>query len=99
MSIELLISKLKELDSSETFPLEGDGVIYLTDGSSDNLPSLINEIVALADSELINNVGECIWDAHEELKKVGFPVVKGEGDAWGWLSGVIITTKGRIIYG
>lgn len=99
MSIELLISKLKELETDETIPLDDDDAVYLTDGSADNLPPLINEIVALADSELINNVGECIWDAHEVLKENGFRVIKGEGDSFGWLTGVIITTKGRIVYG
>ena len=99
MSIEVLLNKLKELNGDESIPDEGDDIIYLTDGSSDDLPPLINEIVALADSELINSVGECIWDAHAVLKENGFRVVKGEGDSFGWLSGVIITTKGRIVYG
>lgn len=94
-----LIDKLKELVNDDSFPLEGDDIIYLTDGDPDELPPLIQEINALACGELIKGAGECNWSNHNVLKKEGFPVVAGEKDSFGWLTGVIITSKGRIVYG
>lgn len=94
-----LIEKLKELVNNDSFPLESDDIIYLTDGSPDELPPLIQDIVSLADGLLIESDGRCAWSAHDILKKNGFPVVAGEKDSWGWLTGIIITKKGRVVYG
>ena len=59
----------------------------------------IREIVTLADRVLILPTGGNNWDAHEILETRGFPVRAGETDRFGWLSGVIHTGKGMIIYG
>ena len=60
---------------------------------------LVQKVVDLADVELITNKGSCNWAAHQLLKLAGFPITCGERDSFGWLSGVIHTNKGMIVYG
>ena len=72
---------------------------YLTDGHQYGLHSDIRTVVNLACGELITNSGEPNFDAMRLLEKEGFKVVPGETDSFGWLTGVIITKKGRIVYG
>lgn len=97
MSIATLIAKLKELEADDS--IKNDRHIYLTDGEHGDLHPLVREIVSLADSELVTSDGNCNWFMHDVLKNNGFPVVKGEGDSFGWLTGVIKTSKGQIVYG
>ena len=92
-----LIAALQAIESDPT--LTGTGHDYLTDGSYDELHPLVQNVVAMADKELITNTGSCNWAAHQLLKDAGFPVTCGERDSFGWLSGVIHTTKGMIVYG
>lgn len=72
---------------------------YLTDGEHEELHPDIQEAVNLACEELITNSGEPNFDAMRVLEEEGFRVVAGETDSFGWLTGVIITKKGRIVYG
>ena len=67
--------------------------------TEDQLHPLVREALNIADTALITNGGDCDWAAHTELKAAGFPVRKGEGDSFGWLSGMINTSKGDICYG
>ena len=72
---------------------------YLTDGDHDELHPDVRSVVELACEELITNNGDPNFAAREVLGEEGFRVVAGETDSFGWLTGVIITTKGRIVYG
>ena len=92
-----LIETLQAIESNPNFV--GNGHDYLTNGYYDDLHPLVQKVVVLADEELITNDGSCNWAAHNLLKRAGFAVSCGESDSFGWLSGVIHTTKGMIVYG
>ena len=92
-----LIAALQAIESDHSFV--GNRHDYLTDGAYRRLHPLVKKVVDLADEELITNTGSCNWQAHKLLKDAGFPVTCGERDSFGWLSGVIHTTKGMIVYG
>lgn len=73
---------------------------YLTDGPADECHRLINEVVNEADSVLITREGSADFAAMRDLERIyGYKVTKGESDSFGWLSGVIHTAKGKIVYG
>lgn len=92
-----LIAALLAIESDPSFV--GNRHDYLTDGAYDDLHPLVKNVVAMADKELITSTGYCNWAAHKLLKNAGFPVTCGERDSFGWLSGVIHTKKGMIVYG
>ena len=92
-----LIAALKAIESDPTVTRPEDG--YLTDGTYDELHPLVQNVVCLADEELITNKGACNWAAHQTLKLAGFLVTCDERDSFGWLSGVIHTKKGMVVYG
>lgn len=71
----------------------------LTGGYQDELHPLLQQAVNEADSELIDSRGGCNFKNHNVLRDHGFPVRCGERDSFGWLSGVIRTKKGDIVYG
>ena len=48
---------------------------------------------------LITPDGKCNWDAIDELRKRGFYVGPGEKDRFGWLTAVLATSKGNVVYG
>lgn len=60
---------------------------------------LLTEIDYDASGLLINSDGTPKFRAHRILQDLGYKVVKGESDSFGWLTGVIITPVGRIVYG
>jgi hypothetical protein len=73
---------------------------YLTDGPSEELPESLRDVCYyLAPEALIHPNGRPNIAQHEKLAAAGFKVVCGERDSFGWLTGVIITPKGRIVYG
>jgi hypothetical protein len=60
---------------------------------------LVQKVIWLADTYLITNNGGTNRANMEKLKAANFPVRKGESDSFGWLSGIIKTSKGDIHYG
>jgi len=65
----------------------------------DDFHPLVQKVICLADDYLITNSGRPNFVNMEKLKNSNFPVRKGEGDSFGWLSGIIKTSKGDIHYG
>jgi hypothetical protein len=59
----------------------------------------IQRISSLASVVLITDEGQNRLENHRILKEKGFPVVAGEQDSFGWLSGIISTKKGGIVFG
>ena len=59
----------------------------------------INKILELCNELLINDSGKCDWKNIEILNKNGYYVGPGERDSFGWLTGVVYTDKGSIVYG
>lgn len=76
-----------------------DGFITTNDSSSEQWRRQLEEMDGMASAELIDSKGGCHWAAHRELATLGFKVVAGEKDSFGWLTGVIITPKGKFVYG
>lgn len=85
----LLIHKLQELEDSSTPYSE-----YLYN----NFPNS-ECIVYLADSVLITEDGYINETNRSKLERKGYRVSPGEKDSFGWLSGIILTEKGRIVFG
>lgn len=103
MSIEKLKEKLDILIKHPALKV-CDNYIHVELGE-DECPidneynKLILEIEYNANEELINNDGTPNFRAHRILEGLGYRVVKGESDSFGWLTGVIITPVGNFVYG
>jgi hypothetical protein len=59
----------------------------------------INKLLQLCDELLIDGSGKCNWENIKILNKNGYSVGPGEKDRFGWLTGVVETKKGYIVYG
>lgn len=103
MSAELqkLIDVLKQIEQDDNIVKTVPDEIVDKNGAycHEDLHPLIQEAISLADGNLITVTGACHWDNMEKLGKAGFNVTCGERDSFGWLTGIIHTKKGRIIYG
>ena len=61
---------------------------------------LISEIVGAADSVLISEEGQPLFEEMDKLwNDYGYFVFPGERDRFGWLTGCIQTKKGIIVFG
>jgi hypothetical protein len=73
---------------------------YLTDGPAEDLHPVVNEVSNFfAPEALIKPNGHPDFEAHRALAAAGYKVSCGERDSFGWLTGVITTPKGLIVYG
>ena len=92
-----LIAALQAVESDSTITKPESG--YLTDGTYEELNPLVQTVVDLADEQLLP--AEILGRAarRQLLKAAGFHVSRGEYDSFGWLSGIIHTKKGMIVYG
>ena len=59
----------------------------------------VNYVASLCCDLLIDGSGDCNWEAIEELQKRGYSIGPGERDRFGWLTGIVGTSKGDIVYG
>lgn len=95
-----LIETLKEIEACvdiiSTIPetIRDDNDEY----KEEDLHPLIQKVQLLADTVLITKEGVCNYNNHSKLASAGFPVRCGESDSFGWLTGVIKTSKGDIVY-
>ena len=64
----------------------------------DDLHPVVRAAGMLANICLIDN-GDCNWNNIQFIRDYGFSVGPCEQDSFGWLSGVIGTLKGDVIYG
>lgn len=78
-----------------------DGCTYICnpDEASQVYLTRHNLVEALANELLITEDGQPNYEKHRELKALGFPVLRGEYDSFGWLSGMISTPVGYFVYG
>lgn len=102
-TLQPLIEKLQKFnDLPEMERFKGRYVCSNPDRIEDypvGAPALIQQIKSLAADLLITAQGRPHADRIEILKRQGFPVTAGERDSFGWLSGVIHTTNGKIVFG
>lgn len=68
--------------------------MYLSSGHP-----VIQKIVNEATTYLITDEGAPNWQNIDYLRDEGFGVGPGETDRYGWLTGVIYTKKGMIVFG
>ena len=96
-----LIQALREVEAATDLVNRSmyNDVWWLTDGSEDDLDPRVARAAELACGYLIDSKGNADFRAIATLKANGFNVTKGEGDSFGWLTGVIHTKQGRIVYG
>ena len=71
----------------------------LEDETAKKIAKLYYGIVQDADSVLITSDGNPNYTAFKELERFGFGVRKGEGDSFGWLSGVMFGMGLKIVFG
>ena len=97
-----LIEILKEIESCvdiiNTVP---ETIMNDEDDSygEEDVHPLILLVKSLADNALITKSGVCNFNNHGKLADAGFPVRCGDSDSFGWLTGLIKTSKGDIMYG
>jgi hypothetical protein len=100
-NLDKLAALLKKLDESDIQPVEGDESESV--GWWDNnegCDPLLEEIEGEADACLITDKGTPHYRAHQYLREThGFRVKPGETDSFGWLTGVIVTKRGYLVYG
>jgi hypothetical protein len=75
---------------------------FLTDGTHDELPVEIQQIVLLAADVLILNSRRANPDRCEELRRLTdgrCRVGPDETDSFGWLSAVLYTPGGQVVFG
>lgn len=100
-NINELIAVLKQIEEMSTITQTVPDEIKHKDGGyyEEDLPIIIQKAIELACDNLITSSGGCNWSNMEILKRHGFKVTAGEKDSFGWLTGLIHTSKGTIMYG
>ena len=95
-----LLNELKRFEE-----LNFRGVSVLNNYKSKNklktalIQHIINKIIVLADKYLVTIDGQPNYDTIELLNDSGFYIGPGERDRFGWLTGIINTKKGMIVFG
>lgn len=59
----------------------------------------VNILLGLFDDLLIDRNGSCNWENIDILMDSGYSVGPGERDRFGWLTGIVYTNKGYIVFG
>jgi hypothetical protein len=85
-----LVEAIKALEAGDDIKYDAEG--YLQDPR-------VDAIVGLANVALITEEGLPDWGAIFQLRNEGYVVERGDFDSFGWLTGVIHTGKGEIVYG
>lgn len=71
----------------------------LEDVTAKKIAKLYYGIIQDADTVFITSEGQPNYKAFKELEPFGFGVRKGEGDSFGWLSGIIYGMGLKIVFG
>lgn len=95
--MDALLTELNDLNTSNILP--DDENVILNNLQNSPVRSLVKRIELISSQVLIDEEGRNLWELHDAMAAAGFPVSCGEKDAFGWLTGVIQTKKGKIIYG
>ena len=97
-TLEQFIAQVKELHTSN---LQTTYTDFLTDGCEEDLPENVKNVLLGADTFLITEAGKPNWKNIDALENEvpGVRVTAGERDSFGWLTGVIHTQHGKVVYG
>jgi len=103
MATAVLIEKLKSLENMESMAQFSGKFINPGMDEEDHYPpeglAVLKEIDGIIDDILITQKGRPNFDAIIQLKDAGFRVGPGEQDDFGWLTGVVYTRRGKIVFG
>lgn len=83
---------VNEIERCNEIPVES----YITNGHPDEKHKLIQECVSLASDLFINDNGT---PNYRNITGTNYRITAGEQDSFGWLSGVITCSKGKIVFG
>ena len=95
--IKAFIEKLDQLmvGMKDSITTPGD---YLRD--EENATPVITELSNEASGIFIDDVGQSVYTTFLAIYSANkYRIVPGEQDSSGWITGVIVTPKGRIVYG
>ena len=97
--LRTLIHKLEESSSiSKTVPdsiLDENGAFYESD-----LPQVVQDIIKWLCENVITSSGSVNSTLINKLKTTyDITIGRGEYDSFGWLSGYLLTSKGRVYFG
>ena len=95
--IKAFIEKLDQLMAGmkDSITTQSD---YLT--NEENATPVIQELSVEASEIFISNAGQSVYTTFLALYSASkYRIVPGERDNFGWITGVVITPKGRIVYG
>ncbi|MFT2721690.1 hypothetical protein ACMT4L_16995 [Deinococcus sp. A31D244] len=86
--------------ADRTSPHARTSADYLTDGAHDELPEYIQQVISMCEEVLITSAGKPAYDAHRELQALtACHVGPGERDSFGWLTAVLHTPGGMVVFG
>lgn len=85
-------SFIQEVESCDEIKTES----YLTNGYHEDLHLSIKKVVDAANELFITSHGT---PNYNNINKSKYRITPGEQDGFGWLSGVIKTSKGLIVFG
>jgi hypothetical protein len=95
MLFQRMINMLNALNQDGSLPDRDDDYIL---GSTDS--EYVEQIEWCADNVLITKDGVGNWEKMDQLyREYGFFVFPGDQDRFGWLTGLIRTKKGLILFG
>ncbi len=68
--------------------------------NEENVTPVITELSNEASGIFIDDVGQSVYTTFLAIYSANkYRIVPGEQDSFGWITGVIVTPKGRIVYG
>jgi hypothetical protein len=59
----------------------------------------VNTIITICNDVFVDEDGKCYWDNIETIRSRGFYIGPGEQDRFGWLTAILYTKKGDILFG
>jgi hypothetical protein len=90
-TLEDLVNLLKGIEAGDIEKTD-----FLTDGEADPDVEMASY---MGTALLITKEGRPDYKTHKLLEAEGFRVGPGETDSCGWLTGIIYTQKGKIVFG
>lgn len=101
----VLLDQLMDLQDKEQLLTE-DTTEYFTDlgylAGNDAFNVMMSQILLILNENFITPEGQADHNRIEMLKKISngkYFIERGEYDSFSWLSGVLITPRGKIVYG
>jgi len=93
--MEDLVKALREIDASYLPDMDGEDIILMNESHL-----RVEDIAGMASELFIDQEAKPKFDLMDELyRTTGYFIVPGERDRFGWLSGMLQTKKGFIIFG